>query len=801
MAQPPRTVDVEGRRFRVTNLDKVLYPATGTTKGEVIAYYQHVARWMVPHVSWRAATRKRWPNGVGTPASPGMSFFEKNLQTKSAPEWVLTVDIEHDDGVNTYPLINDAATLAWLAQLAALEIHVPQWRVDVEGRSQTPDRLVLDLDPGEGAVMAQVAELAHLLREILDDAGMPSVPVTSGSKGIHLYAALDGTLSSDDASSLARELAQNLQQMRPDLVVSDMKKSLRGGKILLDWSQNNASKTTIAPYSLRGRTHPTVAAPRHWDEVGPDLQQLEFAEVLERLERDGDPFGQLPGTVPPSTTGEDRLARYRSMRDPDRTPEPVPSEAPTPRDHQTFVIQEHHARRLHYDVRLERDGVLVSWAVPKGPPTDPTTNHLAVQTEDHPLQYATFEGSIPAGEYGAGKVRIFDHGTYELEKWRDGKEVIVTLHGQAAGGLGGVPRRYALLATKLGGDEKNWLMHLMADDGVATGDDVAEVIELPQPEAGEQSGALDALPHIEPMLATPAALRDFDTGEWEFELKWDGYRCIAEVADGVVRLRSRNGLNLTDSYPELRELGSLVGAHRAVLDGEIVVLDDDGVSRFELLQTRSENRREAHLMLFDLLHLDGRSLVRRPWEERRRELEGLFDGTDGHLIHVPDTLGDDARLAFDISADVGAEGIVGKSRDSVYQPARRARTWLKLRHGRVQDVVVIGFTPGKNSRARTLGALLVAVHSGGRLRYAGKVGSGLSDQGLRDAADLLGDLKQDHPAVDDIPALDARGATWVEPLLVGEASFTEWTSSGRLRQPVWRGWRPDVPAEHVERHE
>ena len=226
--------------------------------------------------------------------------------------------------------------------------------------------------------------------------------------------------------------------------------------MLVDWSQNNGNKTTIAPYSLRGRMRPTVAAPRTWRELASkDLRQLDYREVLKRVEAKGDP---LAGLSAGHLSGPDRLAKYRGMRDAARTPEPVPTHAAPTSDGRSFVIQEHHARRLHFDFRLENDGVLVSWAVPKGIPTSPTRNNLAVQTEDHPLEYGEFEGTIPAGEYGAGEVTIWDSGTYDLEKWRENEEVIVILHGRPDGGLV-EPVRVAMIHT--GGT--NWLMHRMKD--------------------------------------------------------------------------------------------------------------------------------------------------------------------------------------------------------------------------------------------------------------------------------------------------------------------------------------------------
>ncbi|GAB3821726.1 ATP-dependent DNA ligase [Tessaracoccus terricola] len=792
-------VEVDGRRLRVTNVDKVIYPATGTTKGEVIAYYRQVAPWFVPHARRRPATRKRWPNGVGTAEDPGASFFEKNLQARSTPEWVATATIEHSSGPNTYPLIDDAATLTWLGQLAALELHVPQWRYDDAMEPQNPDRLVLDLDPGPGSTTEQLVELAHLLREVLDGVGFDSVPVTSGSKGIHIYTALDGSMTTRGASDFAHELARQLEQLRPDLVVSDMKKALREKKILLDWSQNNGNKTTVSPYSLRGRAHPNVAAPREWDELDEGLRQLEFTDVLERLAQGHDPLARLL----PSRAGPpgDRLRKYRSMRDADKTPEPVPEEPPEAGPGNTFVIQEHHARRLHYDFRLEHDGVLVSWAVPKGPPISAEKNHLAVQTEDHPLSYASFEGRIPKGEYGGGVVKIWDHGTYELEKWRDGKEVIATLTGQPYGGLGGVPRRYALIATKLGGDQKNWLIHLMPDDGPRPSDDgrAAPVVELEEERAAREPGAeLRGLPEPEPMLATPARETELDGPGWHYEIKWDGYRGIARCARGVLGLTSRTGQDLTPQFPELGELASLLTGHEVVLDGEIVVLDEHGVSHFDLLQQHSASPGTAHYMAFDLLYLDGESLLRKPWKERRERLEALI-GKGGRHVHVPDTLGTDSGVALAVSRDLGLEGVIAKRITSVYQGGKRARTWLKVKHVRSQDAIVVGWTPGQNSRAGTLGSLLLAVNEGDRLTYIGKAGSGFSDEALRVAQQVLGEIERPDPPVADVPSLDARGAHWVEPLMVCEVSFTEWTPSGRMRHPVWRGWLPETHAEDVVR--
>lgn len=292
VAKHEEALEVDGHRIRVSNLDKVLYPSTGITKGDVIGYYRAIAETMLPYCRDRPATRKRWPDGVGDDGR-GESFFQKDLGG-SAPEWVRTGRMQHKDHVNTYPLVNDTATLVWLAQLASLELHVPQWRFDASGEPGRPDRMVFDLDPGEGVSLPRCARVAFLVRDALRGMGLDAVPVTSGGSGIHVYAALDGSLTPDDASNAAHELARSLEAERPDEITSSMKRAVRPGRVFIDWSQNNAAKTTVAPYSMRGRIAPTVAAPRTWRELAsPHLRQLRYREVLGRVAKRGDPLAAL----------------------------------------------------------------------------------------------------------------------------------------------------------------------------------------------------------------------------------------------------------------------------------------------------------------------------------------------------------------------------------------------------------------------------------------------------------------------------------------------------------------------------
>ncbi|WP_435746024.1 non-homologous end-joining DNA ligase [Microbacterium sp. PMB16] len=298
MVGEAQVVQVDGRRLRVTNLDKVVYPDTGTTKGEVIAYYSAIAPLLLPLLDGRPVTRKRWVEGVGTADAPADAFFTKQLEP-GAPEWIPRQEIQHSDGAKAYPLVEDVPTLVWLAQVAAIELHVPQWRFSSEGLPGHPDRLVLDLDPGPGVGLAQCAEVARIARRILSDMGLDPLPVTSGSKGIHLYAPLPGEQTSSEISAVVKELARLIENDHPDLATSVMSKAVRGGKVFLDWSQNNGKKTTISPYSLRGRAQPWVAAPRTWDELDdPDLAQLDLDEVLARAAAGIDPLAQLrPGSM------------------------------------------------------------------------------------------------------------------------------------------------------------------------------------------------------------------------------------------------------------------------------------------------------------------------------------------------------------------------------------------------------------------------------------------------------------------------------------------------------------------------
>jgi len=469
----------------------------------------------------------------------------------------------------------------------------------------------------------------------------------------------------------------------------------------------------------------------------------------------------------------DRLRDYRRKRDFGGTPEPPPgTPGPSPDELPRFVVQEHHARRLHWDLRLEREGTLASWAVPRGIPPDPDRNHLAVRTEDHPLEYLDFHGEIPAGNYGAGTMTIWDQGTYETHKWRDA-EVMITFHGERLQG------RYVLFRTR----GKDWMIHRM--------DPPQDPDREPMPE------------DLQPMLARPGGL-PHDQDAWGFEIKWDGVRALGYAAGGRLKLTSRNGRDITSQYPEVRGIAEALGATEAVLDGEIVAFGDDGLPSFQVLQRRMHvagERAIARLardipvayVVFDLLWQDGHSLMDRPYAERREALAALE--LKGPNWQVPGHHVGDGDALLEVSRVRGLEGVVAKRLDSPYVPGRRTNAWVKVKNVHRVSLVIGGWLPGERGRTGRIGALCVGFCEDGGLHYAGRVGTGFTEAELARLQRLLDPLARDaSPFTGRQPPKQAR---FVEPSLVCEVEFVEWTQTRTLRAPSYKGIRDDVDPEQA----
>ena len=833
-----------------SNLHKVFFPEAGFTKGELIKYYIDVAPVLVPHFRGRPVTLIRMPDGVR-----GEKFYEKNAP-RFTPEWIETTQVPRSEGgVINYIMINDAPTLAWCANNGAVEFHPFLHRgADLE----RPTHVAFDLDPGEGADLLTCIEIAGMIRDVLAALKLKAFPKVSGSKGLQLYVPLNTPVTYDVATPFAKALAELLHSQHPDLIVSDMSKALRVNRVLIDWSQNNQKKTTVGPYSVRGkRDEPFVSAPVTWDELARaakarDMDRLFFPpkEVLKRVERHGDLFApvlklkqRLPRDVlalapkPAVKRAPQSLKRYAEKRDFTKTAEPAPAPvSPTRAARSTrrrFVIQKHAASHLHYDFRLEMEGVLKSWAVPKGLSTEVGVKRSAFQTEDHPLEYFSFEGTIPAGQYGGGTVMVWDIGTYDvvggsywdgdLKLWLRGKKLVGEWHIFRIKSPEEKPvwliQKADTPAKPLTEKQENTsvLSHRTMDQIAKAKDAVwqsrGEAWETGKPahgtppastktRASKRTLKVPAPKWVEPMAAREASeLPDGDN--WLYEIKWDGYRGLGLKHADTVRLLSRKEKNLGGDFPAVVDALRTIRADTAVLDGEIVALDENGKPSFRDVQNRSSSAAAIVYYAFDLLSLDGEDWRDRPLEERKAKLAEIVRDSDVKL-----------SLSFDGPAEriieqvkkLGLEGVIAKRRDAPYEAGERSGAWLKLKFSPEQEFVIGGY-----KRGTPLESLVIGYYDGGQLLCAGKVRQGLNPRNRRELAELLQPLKKDACPFANLPSAKksrwGEGITaeqmneiqWVEPKLVAQVSFTEWTSGGNLRHGTFKGLRDDKSPRDVVR--
>jgi len=462
-----------------------------------------------------------------------------------------------------------------------------------------------------------------------------------------------------------------------------------------------------------------------------------------------------------------RLREYERKRDRKQTPEPF-GDGKGRGKRPMFVVQRHDARRLHYDFRLERGGALASWAVPKGIPLEPGQRNLAVHVEDHPLEYASFHGEIPAGQYGAGQVEIWDEGTYELVEEKKDGGLTVRLDGKRLQGT------WTLVPAKLSGDPKNWLLIRKRDEQTAE----------------------RAKSRYAPMLATLADKLPKGKG-WLYEAKWDGYRTIAYLSGSEATLRTRRDQDYTDRFSIIaKELAKAVKTPDCVLDGEVCAIDEDGRTSFSAMQ---QGGHPLVYYVFDLLELEGEPLVELPFTERRQRLEGILDKRN-KTVQLSEAF-DDGEALEQAALEQGLEGVMAKRADSRYEPGRRSRNWLKVKPGKQrQEFLIAGYTKGKGRRERRLGSLVLAVKRGGELHYVGNCGTGFTDDEIDGLLRQLKPLERGTPpfkGVPKMPRVKKGDVVWVEPKLVCEVEFMEWTHDGHLRAPSYQGLRDDKTPDEV----
>jgi bifunctional non-homologous end joining protein LigD len=747
-----------------------------------------------------------------------------------------------------YMMVEDVAGMLFVANMGCIEFHPLHSRC---GSAETPDYLFFDLDPFDVPFEA-VMTVAAMVKVVCDQLGLRAYPKTSGATGMQVYVPIRPEYTYGQIRDFVGKAGHLIRQVDPARVTMEWEVRKRTGKVFIDHNMNRQGANISAVYSVRPERGAPVSTPLTWKEVEAGQVRPEdftIATVWDRI-RGKDPFRPVLGTdqdlgpalaalgvsledelpdtesipIPMPPTGDPRtaareargstgspkpaspaarsprrpatspsqaarssrrpaksraasksdeviarskdpkLGRYLKMRDFEATPEPAGGAASSAGN--SFVIQRHDATRLHYDLRLEREGVLVSWAVPKGVPFVKGEKHLAVQTEDHPMEYARFAGTIPEGHYGAGEVRIWDKGAYDLLEWTD-KKVSFRLHGERHRG------EYHLVKTR----DRDWL------------------IFLSKPE----EAAPEAPPQFQPMLAT-GGYKPFDGNDWWFEPKLDGVRTLLYLNGEDVRLISRTGRDQTATYPELHRTYRRINATNAVLDGEIVTTNEQGVTSFELLQQRMNlsspgeierirKRIPVELVAFDLLWIDGEDWTGRPLNERRARLtEAVMEDQGIRLIYW--TTGE-GKSFYRAAQGLGLEGVIGKRAASRYLPGRRTDDWRKIKILKTQDCVILGWTPGQGGRGNAFGSLLIGAYKSGQLIWVGHVGTGFTDRMLGELMKRLRAVEVHEPPIGDADLRKEKGAHWVRPELVCEVEYLQMTVTGKLRAPSFKGLRPD----------
>jgi DNA ligase D-like protein (predicted ligase)/DNA ligase D-like protein (predicted polymerase)/DNA ligase D-like protein (predicted 3'-phosphoesterase) len=760
------------RQIEVSNLTKVLFPEDHIVKAQLIEYYLKIAPTILAHVKGRPLSLVRYPDGIA-----GESFFQKN-RPEWAPGWIEHVTLGEEK--KDYVIATEDASLAWLANLACIELHQMHSRAP---HFDKPDYIVFDLDPPESFKFPQVAHLALEFKEHLETFGYHPFVKTTGRKGLHILTPIESKWGFEKAFETAKALAQLFVDAHGSSMTLHIKKEYRKGKVLLDIYRNRQSQTIVAAYSVRGLPGAPVSTPLQWEELSSieDPKAFDLRTIPQRVAEKGDPWeaigayttaihterkeGKKKKLTPARTyKTPEQLESYSRKRSFEKTPEPPPTLVTG--EGSAFVVHRHHASRLHYDLRLEQNGALKSWAVPKGLPPRPGIMRLAVNVEDHPLEYVHFEGAIPKGEYGGGMMWKFAQGRYQTTKEKkDGFYFRLQSRELNA--------EYRMHRTK----ENQWLL---------------ERVDVPQTD-----WLRDA---IEPMLARPAS-KPPDSEGYVYEVKWDGLRALISVDEGQIKIRGRGGMDMTKRFPELLTAEQSLRATSGLFDGEIVCLDEEGKPNFRNVIHRMQQKSDAAIQrakakhpavcyLFDCLYLDGRPIVNEPLTRRR---EWLADAVKSGSAYRVSEVVEEGKAFFEAVKQIGLEGIVAKQRDSTYLPGKRSDAWVKIKTRQTLECAIIGYTPGRGDREASFGALHLAQIDGSRLKYLGKVGSGFDDDSIQMVWADLGKLNAIKRPIKEKPLDDAR-SIWVEPKLMCEVQYASFTSDGLLREAVFMRLRPDLGA-------
>lgn len=767
--------NIEGRKLKITNLDKILYPDLGVSKAELIQTYIQLAPFTLPHLVGRPLTLIRYPDGI-----KGSKFYSKN-KPDWTPSWIQHVTVEHENDTIKYILANELATLAWTANLAALDLHPMQVRAE---HMEKPDQFIFDLDPSPEFGFDRVKELALSLREFLEAYGYHAFVKTSGSKGLHIYIPLVVDETIDNVFKAFKKIAQEFVIANKEITTLGIAKEKRKGKVLLDIYRNHKSQTCAAPYTTRARNGAPISTPFRWEMMDQvkTSKQWNVRTIMDYLSQNGDPWESYfeyaselhtkrrafrnkkdneqssIQDLKLSNEAKEKLTRYEEKRDFSKTREPIAE--PNIGNDDRFVIQLHDATNLHYDLRLEQEGVLLSWAIPKGFPSRKGVKRLAIETEPHPVKYLTFEGSIPQEEYGGGTMWIFDSGRYEIVD-KASKKITFTLKGKLIKGT------FTLVKTR----DSQWLL--------STKDDL---------NFGSQK--------VKPLLASMSK-KVPPKEDYFYEVKWDGIRVVATIWFDEVKLLSRSGRDITDRFPRIVQQLKDEMSHSAVLDGEIVALDDNGAPNFANVISRmhttgknaidrASKKIKTSFYAFDCMVIDGINICNLPIEKRRDWLRTLFDDRE-HLRYS--NAFEDGENLFAATQSMGLEGIMAKKRGTRYVEGRRSEHWLKIKVRHDDEAVLIGYTKGKGDRSGSFGSLHLAKKTNDEYRYMGKVGTGFDGEKMKEIFSKLKTLSVVKKPIAD--KIDEESQTiWVEEAYMIKLQYASLTDNGTYREPVFKAMIP-----------
>lgn len=763
-------VEIGRHKLELSNLDKVLYPEGHILKAQVIEYYLKMAPVILHHIKGRPLSLVRYPDGIH-----GEQFFQKNRPSWT-PDWIDYIRLGKERK-KEYIVAREDATLVWLANLACLEIHQIH---SFNEYADKPDYIVYDLDPPEGKnAFQEVKELAFKLKDELERFGYHVFVKTTGGKGLHLLTPVEMNYTFDECFGTAKKIAEGFIKKHSNTTLI-LNKEARKGRVLIDIFRNRTSQTIVCPYSLRGREGAPASTPLNWEELEglQNPNELNIATTLQRITDEGDTWEAIRNWAVPLHTDTKRkslyktlpenakhkspeqLGEYGSKRDFSKSPEPY-----IPEDDGSgnrFVVQRHHASHLHYDLRLEQDGVLKSWAVPRGLPPHPGVKRLAVETEDHPLEYLSFEAEIPKGQYGGGMMWIYAAGRYEItRKKKNG------FYFRVSSPLINAEYRMHLMKGK------EWLF---------------ERVDTPR---------LDLLnQEVKPMMAQ--TLKAPPKGKhYRYEVKWDGIRALFTLNEGKLTIRSRNMNVINDQFPELNIPQEAFRVNNGVFDGEIVCLDSQGRPDFKTVIKRLMTKKQmeidyqvkknpAFCYLFDVIYLDGRSLQNDPWVRRREWLEDSFRRNTPYRLS--EAIEDGSGL-FDAAKKIGMEGIMAKDIAGKYYPGKRSDVWYKVKVKNLADAFIIGFTVGSGEREKYFGGLHVLEKDGNKAIYRGKVGTGFSEKLMKEVKKLMEERRGGKKPVEE---KITEPSEWLTEFIPCEIEYSELTRDGNYRDPVFKKLRIDL---------